>query len=188
MPTSLDRRTFVKLGLAAATTTAASIVSAEARAAESLLVFFDGRYSDSRRFAESFASSGVERFDTASDVAQLWYSRLRSQAQTRPLRMTGLTAHSDLFVLERCAADARMKLRFEAFHDCRGAETVTHWLNQGDERSAFALVTAGNDWPAVLAHSVLEDAGLQRQSPLRLTTTIARAADHPGTLVSWLIA
>jgi hypothetical protein len=184
MPISLDRRTFVKLGLAAATT--ASIASAKVGAG-ALLVFFDGRYSDSRRFAESFASSGVERFDTASDVGQLWYSRLSSQAQTRPLRMTGLTAHSDLFVLERCAADARMKLRFEAFHDCRGAATITHWLNKGDERSALALTTAGNDWPAVLSHSILEDVGLERSSPLRLTTTTVRASDHPGTLVSWLI-
>jgi hypothetical protein len=186
MPTSLDRRTFVKLGLAVAT--AASIASAEARAAESLLVFFDGRYSDSLRFAESLASPGVERFDTASDVAQLWYSRLRSQAQTRPLRMTGLTAHSDLFVLERCAADARMKLRFEAFHDCRGTSMVTHWLNKGDDTSALVLTNAGTDWPALLGHSILEDTGLQRLSPLRLTTGGARASDHPGTLVSWLIA
>jgi hypothetical protein len=186
MPTSLDRRTFVKLGLAAATT--AGIASAEARATESLLVFFDGRYSDSRRFAESFASLGVERFDTASDMAQLWYSQLRSQVQARPLRMTGLTAHSDLFVLERCAADARMKLRFEAFHDCRGAATVTHWLNRGDDTSALVLTNAGTEWPAVLGHSILEDAGLQRLPPLRLTTGGVRASDHPGTLVSWLIA
>lgn len=186
MPTSLDRRTFVKLGLATAATV--NIASAEARADEPLLVFCDGRYSDSRRFAESFVSPGVERFDTASDVAHLWYSQLSSRAQNRSVRMTGLTTHSDLFVLERCAADARMKLRFEAFHDCRGASTVTHLLNRGDDRSAFALTTAGNDWPAVLAHSVLEDAGLQRTSPLRLTTAVARASDHPGTLVSWLIA
>jgi hypothetical protein len=185
MPISLDRRTFVKLGLAAATT--ASVASAKVGAG-ALLVFFDGRYSDSRRFAESFASSGVERFDTASDVAQLWYSRLSSQAQNRPLRMTGLTAHSDLSVLERCAADARMKLRFEAFHDCRGAATITHWLRNGDDTSALVLTNAGTDWPALLGHSILEDAGLQRLSPLRLATGGARASDHPGTLVSWLIA
>lgn len=186
MPSSVDRRTFVKLGIAAAT--AAGIPSADARPDEWLLVFFDGRYSDSRRFAGAFGSSRVERFDTACDVAYLWYSRLRARAQDHAVRLAGLTTHSDLFVLERCAADARMKLRFEAFHDCRGASTLTHWLNRGDERSAVALSTGGADWPDVLAHSILEDAGLQRHSPLRMATAVERAADHPGTLVSWLIA
>lgn len=183
----MDRRTFSKLSLATAATAGIPLVGAGL--AQPLLVFFDPRYSDSRRFADSFTAMGGERINTASDIAYLWYSRLQARAEHGTLPMAGLTTHSDLLVLERCAADAKLRLRFEAFHDCRGASTITHVVTQRCGHSTAAtLAAADTDWAAALARSIMHDVGPHRLSPLRLTTTAARATDHPGTLVSWLIA
>ena len=182
---NMDRRTFTKLSVA--TAAAASLPVAAATVPEPQLVFFDGRYGDCRRFAAAFGM--CERFDTAHDVAHLWYSQLRDRARRETLRIAGLTTHSDLFILERCAAEAKLELRFETFHDCRGTSTITHSLGKGCGRSAaHALRLAGTEWPTALAQVIAANLDHDSFAPLRLTTTAARAADHPGTLVSWLIA
>lgn len=178
----MDRRTFVKTGIAVAA--AASIPAAHA-ATMMPVVFFDPRYSDSRRFAEALVALGATPISTEVDLVHLWSTRF---ASATPLRLAGLTPHSDRLIIERCARDARLRMRAEIFHDCRNATTVTHVLHQCGEDLTLALDTSGTDWPAAVAHSLAYPVDAARRSPVRLATRAARAPDHPGTLVSWLIA
>lgn len=179
----MNRRTFVKTGIAAAAAT--GIPAAYAATLLPTVVFFDPRYSDSRRFAEPLVALGAAAISTEADLVLQWSTRF---ASTQPLRLAGLTTHSDRLIIEHCAHDARLRMRAEIFHDCRGATTVTHVLHQCGEDLTLALGTSGTDWPVAVAHSLAYPQESARRSPVRLATRAARAADHPGTLVSWLIA
>jgi len=182
----MDRRTFVKIGLA--TAAAQTIPSAYAIPATPTVVFFDPRYSDSQRFAATFCALGGEQVSTERNLVQLWYAGLQARAKGKQLRLAGLTTHSDFLVVERCALDERLRVRHTIVHDCRGATTVTHFLNRSSEAMARALGTADTQWPAAVARSLADDSEVSAIAPRRISMNTARAADHPGTLVSWLIA
>jgi hypothetical protein len=150
------------------------------------IVFFDPRYGDSRRFADAFVALGAEPVSTEVDLVHLWSTRF---ASAKSFRFAGMTPHSDRLIIERCAHDVRLRMRAEIFHDCRGATTVTHMLQQCGEDLALALdAAAATDWPAMVAQSFAYPTTATVRSPTRLATRTVRAPDHPGTLVSWLIA
>ena len=182
----MDRRTFVKIGFAAAAVTGSGVALSTPMAPTA--VFFDPRYSDSRRFAQTFGELGSRTFSTASDIVQQWHANAAALSRTR---LTGLTTHSDYLVLAHCADEARLRVHFEAMHDCRVSTTLTHTINQDGIDAAHALRASGTEWPATLVHALAHSPALELAAPrtsLRLRTSTAPAADHPGTLVSWLIA
>jgi hypothetical protein len=155
------------------------------------LVVFNERYADARAFAAALAASGVAPLPLAGDAGVLWYGRLRPLVSLPGTRIFGMGTHTDLFILETLARDLRMGVRYRGIHDCRGRATLDHAFS-GDEsvsRLAGEVACAASSWPAVLAKTLRSyGRAEERIAPrLRISTAVARSADHPGVLVSWVL-
>lgn len=176
-------------GGAALTATAQALASATAsRGIHTVL--YDARYSDAREFAHALVRRGAAAFATHQDVVPLWYERVKGRTAP-PFRLGGLTPHSDLVLLEQCAAASGLALLYQGMHDARGATTVTHSLRARGgftDAASAAVFSAGPRWPAALA-AALNAALLEGvwAPSLRAAGGAPRAADHPGTLTSWVL-
>jgi hypothetical protein len=128
---------------------------------------------------------------TERDLASQWRRLLLAglQRRERP-KLSGMTPHSDLVLMNECAAEWNLKLHYEGIHDCRGRETVTHSVRHRlmtEDKLSPRLATAGIGWASTVARSLCE---IQPQSALWHERIISgqapRSQDNPGTLVSWL--
>lgn len=186
----MNRREFVEATVAAGA--AVGLISVPAQAADGLQmsrlpVVFDPRYSDARVFSQAFRNLGASVFAAGSvDVVGLWRTQLRA---AHPRAIAGLTTHSDLEIVQACAAEIGLKLKCEIFHDCRGRSTVQHRIVRGGSgRLIRELGDAGAAWPAAVARAMSAPVASDL-SQIRVPELHApKAADHPGTLVSWLLA
>jgi hypothetical protein len=154
-------------------------------------VIVAARYGDSRLFAAALRQQGARVLDTAVDLGRLWHGALGSQFAQRPQRLAGLTPHSDLLVCESFAREQGACLIYTGAHDCRGGEYVTHSLKVGDSLAGLAanLEQAGARWPARLARQLgLASPRHRPRHQEAVATRTSRAADHPGTLYSWVLA
>jgi len=152
-------------------------------------VLYDARYSDACEFARTLAARGATPLATGQDIVPLWYGRLK--ARGRPQRLAGLTPHSDLVLLAECARELDLALLYQGMHDCRGAGAVTHCLRARGgfaDAAAAAVFGAAQRWPVALA-AALEAAALRGvwAPALKARASAPRAADHPGTLSSFVI-
>lgn len=148
-------------------------------------VVHDRRYADSRAFAEALEAPGIESLSVQSGAVDLWRAHL-GRVGGRP-KLAGMTTWADFATLRLCAAELRMSVLHQCLHDCRGSSTLTHRIHSAEPgRVARALSEGGARWPRALATSLISasggDAGEEVVAGLH-----RRAADHPGTLVSWLI-
>ena len=155
-------------------------------------VLVDPRYADSRAFADELVARGARAFSTETDLAELWRGELGALYAKGGVRVAGLTPHSDLFLSTALASEAgpRATCSFEGWHDCRGAEVITHAVEGGDRAKGLAgdLNAAGAGWAKALAVQVAE-AAAQGKPTVRdaAPAKTARGVDHPGSLVSWVI-
>jgi hypothetical protein len=152
-----------------------------------LVALFDARYSDARKFAAAMERSGAPVLPAHSDVARLWYGALRARAFEGRLQIAGLTTYADFAVMRGSAAEAKMKVAFQAVHDARRATSVAHRIDhaRGLPEIEDRLARAGDDWPTVLALALCGKAPQGIASAP--STAASRARDNPGGLFSWLI-
>jgi hypothetical protein len=185
----MNRREFVQSTVVASAALGMGSLSSQAAAsvsASGVSVVFDPRYSDARAFSQTFERLGASSFAVGPvDVVALWRSHLRVM---RPRAIAGLTTHSDLEVVRECASEIGLKLQCEIFHDSRGRETVQHRITRGGSATLIRqLARSGAAWPAALA-SVMTDGSSEWATISAPVLSAPKAADHPGTLVSWLLA
>ncbi len=156
------------------------------------MVVFNERYADARLFASTFSAHAGTVLPMNGDAGLLWYRKLRASVQNRASRIAGIGTHVDLLVLETLARDAGLRVRYRGEHDCRGALNLTHRMSAGagSPQLASAMAAAGCSWPAELARALSEDAGdcWTAENPLLACTNAQRSEDHPGLLVSWVLA
>jgi hypothetical protein len=156
-------------------------------------VIFNERYSDARLFAQTLKAQGLPVLPIAGDAGTLWYGTLRKRVLAGRSRLAGIGTATDLMILESLGREENLQLRFRARHDARGRKTLRHSIPGPGARVAYASLAAelmGPDWPARLAAALPRFAGaLVTQSSSRFVTTeVERSADHPGMLVSWVLA
>jgi hypothetical protein len=146
-------------------------------------VVFDGRYSDAARFADELMRLGAQAVDTSQDPA--WIVR---PALLEGRRLMGLTPASDLALLRGCAAQPGLRVVHKALHDARPARGRLAHRIEGTQASdvAATLARAGSNWPALLARQLAMLPGHGAIARAELTTA-SIAADHPGTLSSWML-
>jgi hypothetical protein len=185
----MNRREFVEATVAAGA--ALGLVPVQAHAAgpraSGLRVVFDPRYSDAQAFSRAFRDLGITALAAGPiDVVGLWRTQLRA---ARPTAIAGLTTHSDLEIVQACAAEIGLKLKCEIFHDSRGRSTVHHRIARGGSAYLVREIGAsGAMWPAAVARTMPSTIAAQSTSILAPDLSAPKAADHPGTLVSWLLA
>ena len=184
----MNRRGFLKVMLAGSAsapliTEAVSWISG----AKQSLVIYDARYSDARTFAAKALRLGAAALESRQDIISLWYEGLGRYLENPEIRVMGLTAYNDFMVLRGCTTELKRQVVFEGIHDCRGGTTLTHTLRHSGAEKSY-LQHTGPNWPAVLARALLyENSRYQAERETVVATTVRRAQDHPGTLVSWLI-
>jgi hypothetical protein len=150
-------------------------------------VVFNERYSDAWLFAQALRAQGVPLMPIAGDAGTLWYGVLRAQVLSGRARFAGMGTPMDLMILESLGREADLRVRFRAHHDARGRKTLTHSISgtraiSRSEGPSLAAELGAQDWPARLA------AALPRAASGLIATNIQRSADHPGMLVSWVLA
>jgi hypothetical protein len=155
-------------------------------------VLVDPRYADSRAFADTLAAQGARVFSVEDDLGHLWRGELGALYAAGGVRVAGLTQHSDLFLSLSLAREtgAKAACGFEGWHDCRGSATLRHSVEGGAGARGLAaeLDAVGEDWATALAARVSGAAAAGRPTVVEASTAGgARSADHPGTLISWVI-
>ena len=107
-----DRRQILKAGIAGSLLPLGALASA-ARAAEPLAVHravYDSRFAAGRAFAAEAKARGWTTTEIQGDVTDLWYHDLHARWRQGPTAIAGVTAANSLFVLERLAWDAGLRV------------------------------------------------------------------------------
>ena len=123
----VDRRNLLKAGLVAGILPLGSLASA-ARAAEPLQIHravYDSRFATGRAFAAEAQARGWTTAAIEGDVTQLWYHQLNLRWREGPAPIAGVTQENSLFVLERLAWDAGMRVTTRA---ALPHEPLVSWL------------------------------------------------------------
>jgi hypothetical protein len=152
-------------------------------------VIRDVRYADARRFAEGLGGRSAMLLATVGDPVTLWRAECRLRLRSPAWRLAGMTTYSDFLLLRGCARECGASVIYQAVHDFR-REPVLHVISAGESSASLASALRHDDWTAWLAQALL-------RAPLRASPIDERsiravggrpASDHPGTLVSWMIA
>ena len=148
-------------------------------------VVFDGRYVESRRFADVMRRAGAKAFDVAQDdIGVMWFGELGELVAKGEARVCGLTAHTDLFISQSLGRERGAKLAYEGRHDAREPGPVCH--DAPCAVTAQALSASGRDWSRSLAEVMLAGGG-QRTAEATLVQS-QRPAGAAATLFSWVLA
>lgn len=121
----LTRRQFAGFGAAAAVLPSLMVGSAMAETGPFRAVY-DRRFAGGHAFAQVASSRGWAVRAIAGDVTSLWYDELAPRWREAPAVIAGLTTPDALFVLERLAWDASMRVVARAAHDDR--RLVGWWI------------------------------------------------------------
>ncbi len=153
-------------------------------------VVFNERYSDARVFAQTLGARGLPMVPIAGDAGALWYRVLREQVDSGRHRLVGCGTSIDLLILESLGREAGLRLCFQAQHDARGRKTLTHSIRAEDAcRAHLEQELTSSDWPSRLAAALPRAAILQASAAGSVVVTdVPRSEDHPGMLVSWVLA
>lgn len=163
----ITKRGFLAGAASAAAVTATRLACSRIRGVSFDLVIFNERYSDARAFAAALGAHGAARLPIAGDAGILWYRTLGKRVAAGERHVAGMSTPTDLFILQTLALEeASLRLRFAVHHDCRGRNTVTHSINTDDGARHLGRVV----------RAACGASGGQR------------SADHPGMLVSWILA
>ena len=107
-----DRRQVLKAGLASSVLPVGALASA-ARAAQPLKIHravFDSRFAAGRAFAAEAQAKGWTTTAIQGDVTDVWYHHLHARWRKGPAAVAGVTAADSLWVLERLAWDAGLRV------------------------------------------------------------------------------
>ncbi len=108
----VDRRDLLKAGLVGGVLPLGALASA-AHAALPLQIHravYDSRFASGRAFAAEARARGWTTAAIEGDVTQLWYHQLDGRWRQGPAPIAGVTQENSLFVLERLAWDAGMRV------------------------------------------------------------------------------
>ena len=188
----MNRRGFLKTAVAGSICTpvlarAVPGINNVAHEPVAAIVLHDTRYSDARMFATGAVRQGARVMAQEADMIRLWHRELNAFLQGHGHRIMGMTTCSDFMLIRDCTATLRRRVIYEGLHDCRGSDTLTHSLQFRGGNISIAL-HGGPEWPETLARTLYRER--DRDRPLTKTvikSNTRRAADNPGTLVSWLI-
>jgi hypothetical protein len=169
-------------------------------------VIHDPRYGDCRRFAAacidqgavSYALSAHGKSSHEGDSAHLWQTGLRGILVENNGSVAGFTTVSDFDVSRSCGRELGLKLIYRGSHDSRASANITHRLRTDEDAGEIARAFAGGDprWAENLARVLFR---LGAPGPREMVvdptqrarlfeTESPRPVDHPGYLVSWLLA
>jgi hypothetical protein len=193
-PLAIDRRQVLKLGGAAsiallASASTAPVVAVPRGTASSTIVLADHRYAESVIFAASLKRQGARVVELASDRARTWLDAVEPLLPAGLRFLAGLTLESDLFVLERLAAQSGARKCYVGMHDWRCREGSAHRLSATIDLDpiATALVNGKERWPERLGEA-LGQTKMESRTERRLALNCPmRAARGPRFFVSWLM-
>jgi hypothetical protein len=158
-----NRRVFLQTGAAVSAIAMNGVIvrSADALSGRSGLTLgraiYDDRYAEGHRFAAAVAAHGVAtRALDEGDITRFWYEELDTRWRHEPVALAGFTQYGPMFVIERFAAERRMRLVLRVEHRVERDSTLTHVVAGARETDAFAaeLEAAGSDWPGSMASFV----------------------------------
>jgi len=122
-----DRRQVLKAGLVGSVLPLGALAGA-ATAAEPLAIhraIYDRRFEAGRAFAAEARARGWTTVAIEGDVTDLWYHHLDLRWRQGPAPVAGVTQANSLFVLERLAWDAGMRVTSRA---ALAREPLVSWL------------------------------------------------------------
>jgi len=158
-------------------------------------VVFNERYSDARAFAQALADQGVPLLPIGGDAGTLWHGALGKQVAGGHRCLVGIGTSMDLLILQSLGREAGLRVRFLAHHDCRGRRTLTQSISANHASVVYRGLEgdlSAPDWPvrlaAMLPRAVGPIGGPIGAADFRLDTQVERSPDHPGMLVSWVLA
>ena len=194
LPRAIDRREVLKLGGAASIALLAPAGTAPVTAvprgtASSTIVLADRRYAESVIFAASLERHGARVIELASDRARTWSDAVEPLLPAGLRSLAGLTLESDLFVLERLAAQSGARKCYVGMHDWRCREGSAHRLSATIDLDpiATALVTGKERWAESLGEA-LGQTEMESRTERRLALNCRMpAARGPRFFVSWLM-
>ena len=155
-----NRRVFLQSGAAVSAIAMNGVIvrSADALSGRSHVALgraiYDDRYTEGHRFAAAVAAHGVAtRALDEGDITRFWYEELDTLWRHEPVALAGFTRYGPMFVIERFAAEHRMRLSLRVEHRVERDGTLTHVVAGPRETGALAteLEAAGSDWPGSLA-------------------------------------
>ena len=132
-----DRRQVLKAGLVGSVLPLGALATA-ASAAQPLQIHravFDSRFAAGRAFAAEARARGWTTVAIEGDVTQLWYHHLALRWREGPAPIAGVTDANSLFVLERLAWDAGLRVASRA---ALPHERVISWLIAPQARAVAA--------------------------------------------------
>jgi hypothetical protein len=122
----LNRRTFIGAGSIALA--CAAVPVSWGLSEDSVTPFraiYDERFEAGRAFSAQAAQRGWIIRAIRGDVTKVWFRELAPRWRSSPAPITGVTTPQALFVLERLAWDARMRV---TFRDRSTAAPVVRWV------------------------------------------------------------
>lgn len=195
-----NRREFLQAGLTAlampiaaraAFSPGVTALAGEPAATALYKVVFDERFAVCRAFAGEAKRLGAPIHGIKGDITELWYHDLYARWKQGPAAIAGLTAHGALFCLERLAWDQRMRVVFRGEHTYGSEGRLEHVLSAppGVLRQAAGLGEDGPYWTSRIANLLARfPANASRAETMNVATPLAKRADDPDHLVSWVIA
>ena len=150
-------------------------------------VIYDNRYTQAQYFGARARRLGAEVHEITGDITDLWQQELLQRWQNNPAAILGLTERPALFLLERLAWDHGLRVMFEAEHVTGAIEPVHRITRPGNTSLQRGLAIAGQDWPAILAESLIDGDRIISPDTSPTGSALAGRLDEPTTLVSWVI-
>lgn len=129
----LNRRRFLGAGGLALTVAAVPLSWALTEdSATPYRAIYDERFKAGHVFSAEAAQRGWTTRAIRGDITQVWYRELAPRWRHGPAAIAGVTTAQSLFVLERLAWDARMRV---TFRDIQSAEPLVRWVISVPPRS-----------------------------------------------------
>ena len=195
-----NRREFLQAGLTALAVPLAartafspriSAWTAEPSSTPLYKVIFDERFASCRIFASEAKKLGPPVHGIKGDITDVWFNDLAARWKTGPAAIAGLTAHGAIFCLERLAWDQRMRVVFRGEHSYGPDGHLDHVLLAPPDvlRQTAGLDESGPNWASRIASVVIRfPANQSRAETMNIITPLAKQADDPEQLISWVIA
>jgi hypothetical protein len=122
------------------------------------------------------------------ECAALWYGSFAAHLREYGGRIAGMSTEADFLIARGCAREIGLLPLFEAAHDARGSHLVRHRLRFLRGAAPSLGPDADPASPTGLAALLMRIDGSGRGEATAADYVGPRSADHPGYLVSWLLA
>lgn len=151
---------------------------------------FDARFDEAAELARYVGCYDVPLQQTSGDMTELWYDHLAPSRPSPRIALAGITGADAFFVVERAAADHRMRLVYRGEHAPARDGLVAHDLS-GPGR--LVAEVAANAKPsldaAVLARAMVAcPAAASGRETFRTVGPASAGARRTEKLVSWIFA